>query len=250
MRNRLIVTGTAAAMVLTAGIVGAVAVQPSGQSQDRDTTAAPAALPDVLQGMPPMMVKRDPAAQPGEKGTVDVRSRPDAQPSPFTYTPPAQEYVPRHMADRPATPGSSFTHAPLPGIDFGNGSAPTPAGPTPPTTVTPRPVHPTTPPPTQTPPPSTSPTPSPTPTPEPTPEPTPTPTPEPTPTPTPEPEPTDPPSEEPTTPPSEEPTPEPTQPSEEPTPEPSTEPSPEPSDPPTDGSTPGTTPEPSASPSA
>ena len=229
------VTGTAAAFVLTAGIVGAVAVQPSGQEQDRDTTAAPAA-PDALQGLPPMMVKREPVSRAGENGTVDVHSSPGRQ-NQFTYTPPpAPEYTPRHMADsHPDQPGSDFTVAPLPGIDFGKGAGPSSptrpsADPTRPPTYTP------TTPPTQSP----RPTPTPTPTPDPTPTPTPTPTPEPTPTPTPEPsdppsdEPSDPPSEEPTNPPSDEPTTEPTaepteEPTEEPSEEPSTEPSPEPS---------------------
>ena len=238
MRKRLIVTGTAAAFVLTAGIVGAVAVQPPGPDQDRDTTAAPA-VPDALQGLPPIMLKREAATGPGENGTVDVRSR--SGQSPFTYTPPpASAYVPRHMAEsQPDQPSGGFTMAPLPGLDLGNGARPThPGNPSrPPTT------RPTTPP-TQSPTPTPKPTPTPTPTPEPTPTPTPTPEPTPTPTPTPTPEPTDPPSEEPTDPPTQEPT----EPPAEPTPEPTVEPSPEPStDPSPDPST-EPSPEPSTEP--
>jgi hypothetical protein len=195
VRKRLIVTGTAAAFVLTAGIVGAVAVQPPGPDQDRDTTAAPA-VPDALQGLPPMMVKREATSNPGEKGTVDVQSR--SGQNRFTYTPPpASTYVPRHMADLPSDqPSGGFTMAPLPVIDLGNGSRPTPPG---------NPSGP----------------------------PTPTPPPELTPTPTPKPDPPDPPSEEPTDPPTQEPTEPPAEPtpepSTEPSPEPSTDPSPDPS---------------------
>ena len=71
VRKRLIVTGTTAAFVLTAGIMGAVAVQPPGPDKDRDTTAAPA-VPDALYGLPPMMVKREATSNQGENGTVDV----------------------------------------------------------------------------------------------------------------------------------------------------------------------------------
>ena len=124
VRKRLIVTGTTAAFVLTAGIMGAVAVQPPGPDQNRDTTAAPA-VPDALQGLPPIMLKREATTGPGENGTVDVRSR--SGQSPFTYTPPpASTYVPRHMAETPRDqPSGGFTMAPLPGIDLGNGSRPT-----------------------------------------------------------------------------------------------------------------------------
>ncbi|WP_253872245.1 hypothetical protein [Promicromonospora umidemergens] len=229
MRNRLIVTGTAAAMVLTAGIVGAVAVQP-GQDQDRETTAAPVA-PDALQGLPPMMVKRDPTSRPGKNSTVDVRSNRAPQGSLFTYTPPpAATYTPKHMADSYTDqPGSPFTMRPPPAVDVGNGTWPSiPEAPSDRPTVKP------TPPPTQGPttPPAQSPEPTPTPTPTPTPEPTPTPTPEPTP------EPTDPPSEEPVGPPAEEPTePPPAEPTVEPTTEPSEEPVTEPGAEPSTGPT-------------
>jgi len=207
VRTRLIVTGTAAAFVLTAGIVGAVAVQPPGQEQDRDTSAAPA-TPDALQGLPPMMLKRAPIASPGEKGTVDVHSNPSLRSDLFTYTPPpASDYKPRHMADPDSSrPASDVTLAPRPGPDFGGGSGT--VGPTKPSTrPTPPPAQGPTTPPTQ--------TPAPTPTPEPTPTPTPTPTPEPS----------DPPTQEPSDPPTPEPTPEPTVEPTEPAPEPSTEPS-------------------------
>jgi hypothetical protein len=242
VRNRLIVTGTAAAFVLTAGIVGAVAVQPPGQEQDRETSAAPAS--DALQGLPPMMLKREPASAP-ENGTVDVRSKPGPQQNPFTYTPaPKQEYIPRHMADpRPSQPDTEFTMAPLPGIDFGQGTGP--SSPTKPSvTPPPRPSEP----PTQSPRPTPTPTPTPTPSPDPTPTPTPTPSPDPTPTPTPTPtpEPTDPPSEEPTDPPTEEPT---DPPAEEPTTEPTPEPTPEPTEEPTTEPSPDPSTEPSPEPS-
>ncbi|MDR7383152.1 hypothetical protein [Promicromonospora iranensis] len=237
MRNRLIVTGTAAAFVLTAGIVGAVAVQPAGTDLDRETSAGPASAPDALQGLPPMLLKREPASGPGEKGTVDVQSGPQ-QPNRFTYTPPpASTYTPRHMAvPSPDLPGSGFTNAPVPGVDIGNGSGTSTPGRPPADSVRP-PTYPPANPPAN--PPAQSPQPTPTPTPTPDPTPTPTPTPDPTPTPTPTPEPTDPPSEEPTDPPSQEPTdPPPAEPSpdpsENPSPDPSTEPSPEPSTEPTE----------------
>ncbi|WP_454850502.1 hypothetical protein [Promicromonospora soli] len=238
MRKRLIVTGTAAAFVLTAGIVGAVAVQPPGQ-EDRETSAGPA-VPDALQGLPPMMLKRVPV--PAENGTVDVHTKSEPQKNLFTYTPaPEPSYTPRHMADPQVDqPTGNFTVAPLPGIDFGQGARPgNPSKPS----VQPPTQSPTNPP-TQSP----RPTPSPTPTPTPTPTPSPSPDPTPTPTPTPTPEPTDPPSEEPTNPPSEEPTTPPSEePAEEPTPEPTEEPTTEPSTEPSGEPTTEPSPEPSPS---
>jgi hypothetical protein len=231
VRNRLIVTGTAAAFVLTAGIVGAVAVQP-GQEHGLEPSAGPAA-PDALQGLPPVLLKREATSGPGEQGTVNVRSKPESPQNLFKYTPaPKPAYTPRHMADSSADqPAGDFTMAPVPGIDFGQGTgADKPTKPS--FRPTPDPVQPT--PPEQTPRPTP---PTPTPTPSPSPEPTDPPSEEPTDPPSEEPtdppteEPTDPPSEEPTDPPSEEPTPE--EPTVEPSPEPSTEPTPEPTEEPT-----------------
>ena len=166
MRKRLIVTGTAAALVLTAGIMGAVAVQPAGKDQGRLTSAG-AALPDSTQGLPPMMLKREPVASSGEKGTVDVHGKPAAQGNPFTYTPPpAREPVREPVREQPRETYRPPSFTPGQGGSTGGGTIPV------------RPAKPTVKP---TPEPTDQPTQRPTPTPKPTPTPTPTPTPEPTP---------------------------------------------------------------------
>ncbi|GHH70188.1 hypothetical protein [Promicromonospora soli] len=178
MRKRLIVTGTAAALVLTAGIVGAVAVQPPEQERQ---TATGASEPDALQGLPPMMLKHEPVSSPAENGTVDVhgKKKPEPPKNPFTYAPaPKPESTSPTYAVRPT---SRFTITPQPGTGFGSGVRPV------------RPSYPIDPPGLR---PTNPPTPRPTPRPSPTPSPTLTPSPSPSPSSSPSPEPSASPSEE------------------------------------------------------
>jgi hypothetical protein len=175
VRKRLIVTGTAAALVLTAGIVAAVAVQPPERERQ---TATGASEPDPLQGLPPMMLKHEPVSGPAENGTVDVRGKkkPEPQKNPFTYAPaPKPESTSPTYAVRPT---SRFTITPQPGTGFGSGVSPVrPSYPIDPPSV--RPTNPPTPKPTPRPSPTLAPSPSPSPTPSPSPEPTAEPSPEP-----------------------------------------------------------------------
>ena len=182
MRKRLIVTGTAAALVLTAGIVGALAVQPPEQERQ---TAAGASEPDALQDQPPMMLTYEPVSGPAENGTVDVHGKKKPEPQEYPHTPAAEPESRRPMGPYAVQPTSRF--APQPGT--GSGGSDRPVGPSYPIDQ-----------PTQQPtnPPSARPTPWPSPTPSPSPSPSPTPSTSPEPTP----QPSGSPSEEPSTEPS------------------------------------------------
>jgi hypothetical protein len=177
--KRLIVTGTAAALVLTAGILGAVAVQPPEQERQ---TAAGASEPDALQGLPPMMLKHEPVSGPAENGTVDVHGKkPEPQNDPFKHAPAAKPESGSPMDPYVVKPTGRF--APQPGSGFEDDVRP--ASPSYPID------HPT-----------QRPTDPPSPRPTPWPSPTLSPSPTPSPTPSPSPEPSDPPSEDPSTEPS------------------------------------------------